>query len=97
MAASERLRAEKYGGFADWDVLAHVSIDERGGLEDTVKARLCWHGVVRQYIKDGFAQDAIELFRCSFSLALEARNSSLIENTRSQVWRSSYSNEYEFK
>src|SRR5262249_11568656 len=34
----ERLRAEKYGGFADWDVLAHVSIDKRGGLEDAVKA-----------------------------------------------------------
>jgi hypothetical protein len=67
-----QLRAEHYGGFADWVVLINVWVKkESGQIERQISSRIKGKRVYGGYWKDGFEKIAIEMIRSPFSAALE--------------------------
>jgi T5orf172 domain len=67
-----QMRAEQYGGISDWRMLFSVKVDRAGEIEDWARQSLAQYRIGGAYWKDGFRQEARELLRCSFSLALAA-------------------------
>jgi hypothetical protein len=71
----QRLRqicAEGYGGCRDWHMLYLVRIENAGEIEHLARRKLETHAVSRDYFKDGFGQQAVELLACSYTQAREA-------------------------
>jgi T5orf172 domain len=67
-----QLRAERYGGAADWEMIFTVWVKNAGDVEQSARSRLSHHGVARDYWKDGARQTGIELLECSFTEARRA-------------------------
>ncbi|MEI7931735.1 MAG: GIY-YIG nuclease family protein [Alphaproteobacteria bacterium] len=63
------LRAQKYGGASDWDILVHAMADMAGQVEFLAQDRLRKYQVTGSYFKNGREQACYELFRCSFDIA----------------------------
>jgi hypothetical protein len=91
------LRNQKYGGLADWVIVFHMKVSEGGRVERDALRRLRNYKVTRQYEEDGLAQEAGEILRCSFGVALKAIADSIGDDQRSDVWRSERHRDYEFK
>jgi T5orf172 domain-containing protein len=73
IAQRERqLRAESYGGFADWVVLVNVWVDDSGKVERQISSSIKGQRFYNSYWKDGVEQVATEMIRCSFRTALIA-------------------------
>jgi hypothetical protein len=92
-----QLRAEKYGGFSDWQILFHMHVEEGGKIEQRALEGLRKYNTPRLYIKDGIEQQSTEILNCNFSIALKALADSIGESQRDKVWRSSNWQTYEFK
>ena len=72
VAQRERqLRAESYGGFADWVVLLNVWVNDSGKVERQVSSNIKGERFYNSYWKDGLEQVATEMIRCSFSTAFK--------------------------
>jgi hypothetical protein len=72
IAQRERqLKAERYGGFGDWQVLVNVWVNDCGRIEREISDRIRGERVRASYWKDGYEQTASEMIRCSFSVALK--------------------------
>jgi hypothetical protein len=93
----KQLRAERYGGLGDWEILFHMMVKEGGKIEQNALARLKKFGTTRIYTKDGATQQAGEILQCSFSIALKALADAIGDGQRTEVWRSSKWQTYEFK
>lgn len=66
------MRAEKYGGIGDWDMIFTVWVKEVGAVESAARNQLARRCVTQDYWKDGLRQTGIELLRCSFTEARRA-------------------------
>ncbi|MCA1473352.1 GIY-YIG nuclease family protein [Bradyrhizobium sp. IC3195] len=90
-----QLRAERYGGAADWRVLIHDRVANMQQVERQISLRIAGDRVYRGYLKDGVEQVATEIIRCSFSAALDAyaKVTGLVEDR--QYWLKQWS-AYEF-
>src|SRR5262249_19072026 len=67
-----RLRGEPHARFSDWRLLFSIRVPEMGRVEDRIALRLAHKRLPTMYFKDGNAQMATEVFKCSFSDALKA-------------------------
>jgi hypothetical protein len=69
----KHLRAEAYGGFSDWVVLAETrTIPAAGKVERAVQTALAGYSRTSTYIKGEREQRAKELFACNFATAAHA-------------------------
>jgi hypothetical protein len=66
------LRFEAHGGYRDWSMLYTAYAKEAGKVEQQIKDKLANFQTVRRYSKQDCTTDAIELFECSFSRAMQA-------------------------
>lgn len=67
-----QMRAERYGGIGDWEIVYSVRVKRAGAVEDAARGRLSRHRISRSYWKDNDSQTAVELLRCSYSDAESA-------------------------
>jgi len=96
IAQRERqLRAERYGGFADWSILLHLEVDNVGKIERDISSRISGNRVFNDYVKDGREQLAIEIIRCSFSDAFRAFSECVGGIERARFWMNR-NRQYEF-
>jgi hypothetical protein len=72
MQRENRLRAERYGGAGDWEMIFTVWVKNAGAVEQSAHSRLSHYCVARDYWKDGVRQTGIELLECSFTVARRA-------------------------
>lgn len=63
------LRNQGYGGFRDWKILWHVSVDSGGRVEREALRELRSFQTFRDFVKDGKPNRATELLSCGFSEA----------------------------
>lgn len=97
IAQRERnLRNQKYGGLSDWRIVFHMKVREGGRIERDAISRLQNHRVTCVYEKDGSAQEAGEILRCPFRVALKALADAVGDNERTEIWRSESYRDYEF-
>ncbi|MBR0705400.1 GIY-YIG nuclease family protein [Bradyrhizobium liaoningense] len=68
---ANRLIVESYGGFSDWRVLLCAWVSNAGRTEREILSRIPGERTAGVYFKDGQAQTAVEMIRCSFSSALD--------------------------
>ena len=94
-----QMRAEGYGGSKDWIILFSLYVERGGAFERGASDRVNGKRVYRPYFKDGIEQDAVELHLCSFSEALRAMTERLSDEERKRmtVYRSQYTDRYEFE
>jgi hypothetical protein len=90
------LRRIRYGNVEDWELLAHVEVEDSGRIEYETLTRLGPQRIFKSYEKDGYSQVGGELLLCSFSTALSALLASLSDDERATLWKWSRSTEYEF-
>jgi hypothetical protein len=67
-----KLNDHRYGGGADWDLLAYVHTKNAGTVEFDTQEKLSPFSIAGVYIHVGREQACYELFRCPFSAAKEA-------------------------
>jgi hypothetical protein len=91
-----QLRAERYAGFADWEVLFSIQVREAGRVEHDAASRVPGQRVFRNYVKDGYSQTAIEVIKCSFSAAVKAIKESLGPTDNAEPWEARWTYPYEF-
>lgn len=60
----------QYGGISNWEMLFTAKVDAGGTIEGDILTRLSMHKVVRVYEKDGKKQEAAEMLKTWFSVAL---------------------------
>lgn len=92
-----QIRAEKYGGANDWQVIFSIEVRNAGDIEHQARSKISQYVVVKPYWKDGFRQSGIELLRCSFSRAREALLSVAIDAKLGEPWKARFTSEYEFE
>jgi hypothetical protein len=91
-----QVRAERYGGVGDWNVIFSVKVRNAGDVEHQARSKLCRHIVVRSYWKDGFEQRGIELLQCSFTRAWEALMEAAETYQVRDPWKAPFTFQYEF-
>lgn len=67
-----QLKKERHAGFADWEVLFFIEVNEAGRIEYDASRRVVGTRIYKEYFKDGMSQTAIEIIECSFAAALKA-------------------------
>jgi hypothetical protein len=90
------LRRIRYGNVEDWELLAHVEVEEGGRIEYETLMRLGRQRVFKSYQKDGYSQVGGELLLCSFSAALSALLAWVSDDERATLWKWGRSSKYEF-
>jgi T5orf172 domain len=90
-----QIRAERYGGFADWEVLISVEVEDAGKVEREAASRILGKKMYSSYFKDGREQMAIEMVCCPFSSAFKALAETIGGIGRASFWLSRYP-QYEF-
>ncbi|RWJ74665.1 MAG: GIY-YIG nuclease family protein [Mesorhizobium sp.] len=93
----KNLRHQAYGNVTDWEMLFTAKVDAGGRIEGDALARLSKYKVVRMYEKDGRKQEAAEMLKTSFSVALAAVQESLKGAKASQIRKALRLADYEFK
>jgi len=88
-----KLRAERYGGAPDWEMIFKVWVKNAGAVEKSAHDRLSRYAVARDYWKDGIQQTGIELLECTFS---EAKQALVVAAGPCDAWFIRYSGKYEF-
>jgi Bacterial RNA polymerase, alpha chain C terminal domain/T5orf172 domain len=90
------LRNHKYGSLHDWEILYWVWVDEGAGrIEQDTLRLLRRHKTSRKYKKHW--QNAREIRRCSFSIALKALFDSIGDKERFKEWQSNRCRYFEDK
>lgn len=90
------LKNQAYGNTSDWVMLFAAHVDAGGKTESDVLARLAKYKVVRMYYKDGKQQEAAEMLKTSFSVALAAMQESLKGANASEIRKALKTSDYEF-
>ncbi|THK37644.1 GIY-YIG nuclease family protein [Ensifer sp. MPMI2T] len=93
----KNLRHQAYGNITDWEMLFTVKVDAGGRIEADALSRLAKYKVVRMYEKDGRKQEAAEMLKTSFSVALAAVQETLKGVKASEIRKSLRWADYEFK
>lgn len=91
-----QLRKERYAGFADWEVLFFVEVDEAGRIEHESSRRVEGKRFYKEYFKDSVSQTAIEIIESSFTAALRAITEAVGGLDGRRTWQRTRANEYEF-
>lgn len=91
------LRNQMYGGISDWEMLFTAKVDAGGKVEGDALARLSKFKVVRMYEKDGKKQEAAEMLKTSFSVALSVVQESLKATKATEIRKALKTSDYEFK
>lgn len=91
------LRNQMYGGISDWEMLFTAKVDAGGKVEGDALARLSKSKVVRMYEKDGKKQEAAEMLKTSFSVALSVVQESLKTTKATEIRKALKTSDYEFK
>lgn len=91
------LRNQMYGGISDWEMLFTAKVDAGGKVEGDALARLSKFKVVRMYEKDGKKQEAAEMLKTSFSVALSVVHESLKTTKATEIRKALKTSDYEFK
>lgn len=91
------LRNQMYGGITDWEMLFTAKVDAGGKVEGDALARLSRFKVVRMYEKDGKKQEAAEMLKTSFSVALSVVQQSLKTTKATEIRKALKTADYEFK
>jgi RNA polymerase alpha subunit/T5orf172 domain-containing protein len=91
------LRTRKHGNFDDWEILYcfYVKV-EAARIEHDALRSLRRYKEKNTYRKDGHPQKGREMFRCSFSMALEAVTIAAGNLEKSNEWHSSRGRHFEF-
>jgi hypothetical protein len=93
-----QLRAERYGGVGDWELIYSIKVRNAGEIEHQTRARLAKYSVpARPYWKDNLQQYATELLHCSFSRARRALDELSAHATVGGPWKHVLPYAYEFK
>ncbi|MFT4163385.1 GIY-YIG nuclease family protein [Shinella sp.] len=91
------LRNQMYGGISDWEMLFTAKVEAGGKVEGDALARLSKFKVVRMYEKDGKKQEAAEMLKTSFSVALSVVQESLKATKATEIRKALKTSDYEFK
>jgi hypothetical protein len=91
-----QIRAERYGGAGDWNVIFSVRVQDAGDVESRARSKLNGHVVVRPYWKDGIEQQGVELLRSSFNRAREALTDAAQHYKVRDPWQAGFTYRYEF-
>jgi hypothetical protein len=91
-----QIRAERYGGAGDWNVIFSVRVQDAGDVECRARSKLNGHAIVRPYWKDRIEQQGVELLRCSFSRAREALMDAAQHYKVRDPWQARLTYRYEF-
>jgi len=91
------LRNQIYGGIGDWEMLFTAKVDAGGKIEGDILTRLSTHKVVRMYAKDGKQQEAAEMLKTSFSVALSAVQMALKGTKATEIRKVLRTADYEFR
>ena len=90
------LRNQRYGNISDWEMLFTAKVDTGGKVEGSALSLLSPYKVVRPYEKDGKKQEAAEMLKTSFSIALAAIQETLKGVKTSEVKKFVKTGDYEF-
>lgn len=90
------LRHQGYGNISDWEMLFTAKVDAGGKVEEDALARLSKFKVVRDYSKDGKKQEAAEMLKAKFSIALAAVQETLKGTSASEIRKALKTSDYEF-
>jgi hypothetical protein len=71
------LNSYRYGGHADWKMLAWAFTPAAGRVEFDIHNRLGRYSTSGEYVQGGVRRSCYELFRCNFTDALDALRASL--------------------
>lgn len=93
----KNLRYQTYGGISDWEMLFTAKVDAGGKVEGDALSRLSKSKVVRMYDKDGKKQEAAEMLKTSFSVALAAVQESLKGVKATEIRKALKTVDYEFR
>ncbi len=91
-----QLRKEQYAGFADWEVLFFIKVNEAGRIEYEASTKIRAKRAYNPCFKDNSSQTAIEVMHCSFSAALEAVTETVGAIEDDETWQWTRACEYEF-
>lgn len=91
------LRNQVYGGISDWEMLFTAKVDAGGKVEGDALAHLSKFKVVRMYEKDGKKQEAAEMLKTSFSVALSVVQETLKTTKATEIRKALKTSDYEFK
>ena len=76
--SNDTLKREKtlnnygYGGFNDWQILYFVECQDGGRVEFRIHKELAVYNTPRQYLRDNYSVDCLELFQCGYGTAIDA-------------------------
>lgn len=79
------LNSYRYGGHADWQMLAWAFAPSAGRAEFEIHGRLSQFSVPGEYVQGGIRRRCYELFKCNFGDALEALRASLPEGVEIKI------------
>lgn len=85
------------GNISDWEMLFTAKVEAGGKAEGDALVRLSKFKVVRMYEKDGKKQEAAEMLKTSFFMALSAVQESLKTNKATELRKALKASDYEFK
>jgi hypothetical protein len=91
------LRGQTYAGVDDWKMLFSAKVGAGGKVEGDVLRELARYSVSRAYEKDGRQQDAGEVLKAGFTIALNAMFRALKQVEFDEPWRSSAWAEYDWR
>lgn len=69
---ASHLNSIGYGCITDWQLLYYGKYSEAGKVETKAHSTLLWYASPRRWIREGVTQDSREIFRCSYTRALDA-------------------------
>jgi hypothetical protein len=69
---ASHLNSIGYGGIQDWEILYYANYARAGEVETTAHSKLTWYASPRTWVREGTVQTSREVFRCSYTTALDA-------------------------
>lgn len=82
------LRHQSYAGISDWTMLFSAQVETGGKVEGAVQSDLQQYAEARTYLKDGHEQQAKEVFRTTFTTAINAMLRQLEQVPFKSPWHS---------
>ena len=76
-------------------IVYSAKVDDAGRIERGACSRLSQYNIGRAYEKDGFVQEATEIFCCSFSKGRDALAAEIADKP-TRIWQSPQKYLYEF-
>jgi hypothetical protein len=90
------LRTQGYAGAYDWHILYWVKVANYGRIEGNLHSCLSKYAISESYIKDYKIQNAREVYRCPFTVAVSSLKALIKGSEIISIYLSSGTNGYEF-